>query len=139
MSDSDRKKNHRRDGPRNGSGPSQRQLRVGESLRHALAELLLRIEINDDVLTGVPLTVSEVRTSPDLRQVTVFVAPLGDHDRQEIVEALNRHTKFIRGQLAPKVTLKYMPELNFKLDISYDEYEKITDLLRTNKVAQDLD
>ena len=133
---SDRKKNHRRDG----TGPSQRQLRVGESLRHALAELLLRIEIDDDALKDVPLTVSEVRPSPDLRQITVFIAPLGrDEHRQEIIDALNRHQSYIRGQLSPKVTLKYMPELKFKLDISFDEYEKISDLLHTPKVAQDLD
>jgi len=132
---SDRKKNHRRDG----TGPSQRQLRVGESLRHALAELLLRVEINDDVLKDVPLTVSEVRPSPDLRQITVFIAPLGHDNREEIVEALNRHKSYIRGQLSPKVTLKYMPELKFKLDRSFDEYEKISDLLHTPKVAQDLD
>ncbi len=132
---SERKKNHRRDGV----GPSQRQLRVGESLRHSLAELLLRIEINDEVLSGVNLTVSEVRTSPDLRQVTAFVAPLGGENRDEVVKALNRHCRYIRGELAHKVTLKYMPELKFKLDVSYDEYEKITDLLHTPKVAQDLD
>ena len=132
---SERKKNHRRDGV----GPSQRQLRVGESLRHSLAELLLRIEINDEVLSGVNLTVSEVRTSSDLRQVTAFVAPLGGENREEVVKALNRHCRYIRGELAHKVTLKYMPELKFKLDVSYDEYEKITDLLHTAKVAQDLD
>ncbi len=132
---SDRKKNHRRDG----AGPSQRQLRVGESLRHALAEILLRVEINDEVLKDVPLTVSEVRPSPDLRQVTVFIAPLGRDNRSEIVEALNRHKSFIRGQLAPKVTLKYMPELKFRLDSSFDEYEKISNLLHTPKVAQDLE
>jgi len=132
---SDRKKNHRRDG----TGPSQRQLRVGESLRHVLAELLLRVEINDEVLKDVPLTVSEVRPSPDLRQITIFVAPLGRNNRQEIVDALNRHKSFIRGQLSPKVTLKYMPELKFKLDRSFDEYEKISDLLHTPKVAQDLE
>ena len=132
---SDRKKNHRRDGV----GPSQRQLRVGESLRHSLAELLLRIEINDEVLSGVPVTVSEVRTSPDLRQVTAFVAPLGGENKEAVVKALNRHCRFIRGELSHKVTLKYMPELKFKLDSSFDEYEKITDLLHTPKVAQDLD
>ncbi len=132
---SDRKKNHRRDG----TGPSQRQLRVGESLRHALAELLLRVEIDDPVLKDVPLTVSEVRPSPDLRQITVFIAPLGHDNREEIVEALNRHKSYIRGQLSPKVTLKYMPELKFKLDTSFDEFEKISDLLSTKKVAQDLE
>ncbi len=132
---SDRKKNHRRDG----TGPSQRQLRVGESLRHALAELLLRVEVDDEVLKDVPLTVSEVRPSPDLRQITVFVAPLGRDNREEIVEALNRHKSYIRGQLSPKVTLKYMPELKFKLDRSFDEYDKISDLLHTPKVAQDLE
>ena len=138
---SDRKKNHRRDG----TGPSQRQLRVGESLRHALAELLLRIEIDDDVLKDVPLTVSEVRPSSDLRQITVFIAPLGQNNkqdkdnRQEIIDALNRHQSYIRGQLSPKVTLKYMPELKFELDRSFDEYEKITGLLHSSKVAQDLE
>jgi ribosome-binding factor A len=133
---SDRKKDRRR----NGTGPSQRQLRVGESLRHALAELLLRVEINDDVLKGVPLTVSEVRTTPDLRQVTVFIVPLGDDgDKKEIVSALNRHSRFIRGQLTPMVTMKHMPELKFRLDSSYDEYKKITDLLHSPKVAQDLE
>ncbi|MCF6199968.1 MAG: 30S ribosome-binding factor RbfA [Hyphomicrobiaceae bacterium] len=132
---SDRKKNHRRDG----TGPRKRQLRVGESRRHGLAELLLRVEVDDEVLKDVPLTVSEVRPSPDLRQITVFVAPLGRDNREEIVEALNRHKSYIRGQLSPKVTLKYMPELKFKLDRSFDEYEKISDLLHTPKVAQDLE
>ncbi len=132
---STRKKNHRRDG----TGPSQRQLRVGESLRHALAELLLRVEINDSVLKDVPLTVSEVRPSPDLRQITVFVAPLGKDNRREIVDALNRHKSFIRGQLSPRVTLKYMPDLKFKLDTSFDEYDHINELLHSPKVAQDLD
>jgi len=132
---STRKKNHRRDGV----GPSQRQLRVGESLRHSLAELLLRIEINDEALSGVNLTVSEVRASPDLRQITAFVAPLGGENKDGVVKALNRHCRYIRGELAHKVTLKYMPELKFKLDVSYDEYEKISDLLHSAKVAQDLD
>jgi len=132
---SERKKNHRRDG----AGPSQRQLRVGESLRHSLAELLLRIEINDEALSGVPVTVSEVRASPDLRQVTVFIAPLGGENKEAVVKALNRHCRYIRGELSHKVTLKYMPELKFKLDSSFDEYEKISDLLHTPKVAQDLE
>jgi ribosome-binding factor A len=131
---SSRKKNHRRDG----AGPSQRQLRVGESLRHSLAELLLRVEINDADLKGVHLTVSEVRASPDLRQVTVFIAPLGGERKQEVLAALNRHSRFIRGELSHKVTLKYMPELKFRLDSSYDEYEKINELLHSPKVVQDL-
>lgn len=132
---SGRKKDHKR----NGTGPSQRQLRVGESLRHSLAELLLRVEINDDLLKEVPLTVSEVRVTPDLRQATIFIAPLGDGDKKEIVSALNRHNRFIRGQLTPMVTMKHMPELKFRLDSSYDEYKKITDLLHSPKVAQDLE
>ena len=136
---SDRKKNHRRTVARNGRGPSQRQLRVGENLRHALAELLLRVELNDELLKDVPLTVSEVRPSPDLRQVTVFIAPLGHDNREEIINALNRHKAFIRGQLSPKVTLKYMPDLTFKLDCSFDDYDHINQLLHSPKVAQDLE
>ncbi len=132
----DRRKNHRRAD----KGPSQRQLRVGESLRHALSEILLRVEINDVALRNVPLTVSEVRPSADLRQVIVFIAPLGkDEHRQEIIDALNRHKGFIRGQLSPRITLKYMPELKFRLDNSFDEYEHINQLLHSPKVAQDLD
>ncbi len=133
---SDRKKNHRR----HDRGPGQRQLRVGESLRHALAELLLRVEINDPVLKDVPLTVSEVRPTPDLRLAIIFIAPLGRNEqRQDIIDALNRHKGFIRGQLSPKVTLKYMPDLKFKLDTSFDEYDHINELLHSPKVAQDLD
>ena len=132
---SDRKIDHRA-GTR---GPTQRQLRVGESLRHALAELLLRVEINDEALQDVHLTVSEVRTSPDLRQVTVFIAPFGGDDNKAIVKALQRHCRFLRGELSPKVTLKYMPELKFRLDSSYDEFDKIKELLHSPHVAQDLD
>ena len=133
---SDRRINHRR----KANGPTQRQLRVGENMRHALAELLLRIEIDDDVLKDVPLTISEVRPSPDLRHATIFVAPLGCDGRQrEIIDALNRHKRFIRGQLTPKVALKYMPDLKFSLDDSFDEYEHINRLLHSPRVARDLD
>ena len=124
---------------RRDAGPSQRQLRVGESLRHSLAELLLRVEINDPDLNGIFLTVSEVRASPDLRQATAFISPLGGDREKEVVDALNRHAKFIRGELAHKVELKYMPEISFKLDTSYDEYDHINDLLSSPKVARDLE
>ena len=120
------------------TGPSQRQLRVGEALRHALAELLLRVEVNDPALKGVSLTVSEARPSPDMRHATIFVTPLGGQHEQEVVDALNRHARFIRGELARKVTLRYMPELAFKLDASFDEYDHITELLHSPKVARDL-
>jgi ribosome-binding factor A len=114
-------------------------LRVGEALRHSLAELFLRVEIDDDRLRGVHVTVSEVRASADLRQATAFVTPLGGERKDEVVEALNRHARFLRGELSPKVTLKYMPELKFELDTSYDEYAKINELLHSPKVARDLD
>lgn len=131
---SSRKKDRQRDG----RGPSQRQLRVGESLRHSLAELLLRVEINDPALSGVNITVTEVRATPDLRLVTAFIAPLGGDNKEEVLEALNRHNRFIRGELSHKVTMKHMPELKFRLDKSYDEYEKINELLHLPRVAQDL-
>jgi len=120
------------------SGPSQRQLRVGESIRHVLAELLLRTEINDADLKGVHITVSEARLSPDLRHATIFVVPLQGEREQEVVVALNRHARFLRGELGHRVELKYVPEIVFKLDTSFDEYDKIDKLLHSPRVVRDL-
>ena len=120
-------------------GPSQRQLRVAENLRHELSQIFTRVDIRDDDLTGVIITVSEVRTSPDMRNATVFVMPLGGERADEIVTALERHKKFLRGELSRKVHLKYMPELHFKLDESFDNSGRISEVLNSEKVARDLE
>ena len=123
----------------NHKGPSQRQLRVSENLRHELSQIFTRVDIRDDDLKGVIITVSEIRTSPDMRNATVFVMPLGGERADEIVTALERNKKFLRGELSRKVHLKYMPELNFKLDESFDNSGRITEVLNSEKVAKDLD
>ena len=121
-------------------GPSQRQLRVGEMLRHALAEILTRADISDPELEGRYITVTEVKTSPDLRHATVYARPFGsEEDGAGIVKALNRHTRFLRGELARRVDLKYMPDLTFRLDESFDEAERIDALLRSPTVSRALD
>ncbi|GJM03248.1 MAG: ribosome-binding factor A [Rhodomicrobium sp.] len=119
-------------------GPSQRQLRVAENLRHELSQIFTRIDIRDEDLKGAIITVSEVRTSPDMRNATVFVMPLGGDRAAEIVEALERHKKFLRGELSHRVHLKYMPELHFKLDESFENSGRISDVLNSDKVSRDL-
>ena len=119
-------------------GPSQRQLRVAENLRHELSQIFTRIDIRDEDLLDVIITVSEIRTSPDMRQATVYVMPLGGKNKDIVVEALSRHRKFLRGELSRKVTLKYMPELHFRLDETFDESGRISDVLNSEKVAQDI-
>ncbi len=120
------------------SGPSQRQLRVGEMLRHALAEILQRGDVSDPVLETTVVTVPEVRCSPDLRHATVYVMPLGGLKADEVIDALNRNRKFLRGELAHRVTLKYMPDLKFEIDRSFDTADRIDELLRRPEVARDL-
>jgi len=122
------------------SGPSQRQLRVGEQVRHALSELLQRGEVRDDLIESTVISVSEVRMSPDLRIATAFVSPLGARDDQAVIDALNRNAKFIRGRMSPALRqMKYMPEFRFRLDTSYDNMAKIDELLRSPEVKRDLD
>lgn len=122
------------------SGPSQRMLRVGEQVRHALSDLLQRDEVRDPVVETTVVSVSEVRMSPDLKLATAFVAPLGAKDADIVVEALNRHARFLRGRMSPALRqMKYMPELRFRLDTSYDNMSRIDDLLRSPEVARDLD
>ena len=96
-----------------GKAPSQRQLKVGELIRHALAEIFARGEIVDDVLDQYSLTVSEVRMTPDLKLATVFVLPLGGEGAEDVVKHLDKHKRFLRGDLARRVSLKFMPELRF--------------------------
>lgn len=119
--------------------PSQRQLRVGEVLRHALADLFARGEMRDPELSDAAVTVAEVSVSPDLKNAIAFVMPLGGVNADMIIDALNRSRKHIRGQVSRGVMLKHMPEVSFELDGSYDYSELVDRLLSTPKVAQDLD
>ena len=121
------------------SGPSQRVLRVGELIRHALAEMLTRGEIHDPTIEGHMITVPEVRMSPDLRLATVYVMPLGGKDEQEVVAALERNKKFLRGEIAHRVNLKFAPEIRFRADERFDEAERIEKILRTPEVRRDLE
>lgn len=119
-------------------GPSQRQLRAGELVRHALVQIFREHEINDPVLKGVSVTVAEVRVNPDLRQANVFVEPLGGENAVDVVKALNRHAKFVRGHLGRLVDLRFTPDLHFRHDDSFTEAERIAKLFDDPRVRQDL-
>ncbi|ADY63074.1 MULTISPECIES: 30S ribosome-binding factor RbfA [Rhizobium/Agrobacterium group] len=121
------------------SAPSQRMLRVGEQVRAALTQILQRGEVRDDLIEGTVISISEVRMSPDLKIATAYVTPLGVADHTDIITALNRHAKFMRGRLGPQLRqMKYMPELRFRDDTSFDNYQKIDALLRSPEVQRDL-
>lgn len=120
------------------AGRSQRQLRMGELIRKALAEILTQDVIDDARLFGRVITVSEARISPDLKNATAFVLPLGGDNQEEIVDALEDNKKFIRGQVSRLVRAKHTPQLNFELDTSFDNFSKIEDVLRSPHVARDL-
>jgi ribosome-binding factor A len=130
---------HHRDKADSARGPSQRQLRVGELIRHEFAEMLTRGDIHDPVIEGHLITVPEVRMTPDLRLATVYVMPLGGKDEAEVVEALNRNRKFLRGEIARRVNLKFAPDIRFRIDERFDEAERIEKLLRTPEVRRDLE
>ena len=119
-------------------GPSQRQLRVGEMLRHALSDILRARDIRDPDLEGISVTVTQVKPSPDMRHATVFVQPLGGQKAATIVEALNRHRGFLRGELGRGIELKFTPELRFVEDTSFAQAERIDQILHSDKVARDL-
>ena len=121
------------------AGPSQRQLKVGELIRHALAEIFTRGEIVDEVLSRYSLTVPEVRMTPDLKLATIYVMPLGGEGADEVVAHLEKHKRFLRGELARRVKLKFMPELRFRIDTSFESSRRIDELLASPKVARDLD
>ena len=121
-------------------GPSQRQLRVGEMVRHALTQLLQRGVVPDDLITKSVISISEVSMSPDLKIATAYVSPLGGGDAKPIIKALATNAKFIRGKLAPQLNqMKYMPEFRFREDTSFDNYSKIDELLHSDAVRRDLD
>jgi ribosome-binding factor A len=124
--------------PRSGRERSQRQLRVGETIRHALVGILARGELRDPDLAGASITVTEVRVSPDLRNAAVFVMPLGGERTDEIVAALQRAAPFLRRQVGQSLTMKYLPELSFLADTAFDARERIDNLLRSPVVSRDL-
>jgi ribosome-binding factor A len=113
-----------------GKAPSQRQLRVGEELRHALADVLGRRDMRDPVLREVPVTVTEVRASPDLRRATVYIVRLGGGDSEAVLAALARATPWLRARVARMVQLKYAPDFSFQIDATFDEAQRIETLLR---------
>lgn len=121
------------------TGPSQRQQRVAELVRHALAEVLQRGDIQDPVLGSHVVTVPEVRMSPDLKLATAYVMPLGGQDEAPVIAALERNRKVLRQEVARRVSLKYAPELRFRRDETFDEAARIDALLRSDKVQRDLD
>jgi len=120
-------------------GGSQRQLRVGELIRHAIAEMLTRGDVHDPVIEGHLITVPEVRMSPDLRLATVYVMPMGGRDADDVVAALERNKKYMRGEVAHAVNLKFAPDLRFHIDDRFAEAERIDKLLRSPQVARDLE
>ncbi|QPC86526.1 30S ribosome-binding factor RbfA [Mesorhizobium sp. NBSH29] len=122
------------------SGPSQRMLRVGEQVRHALSEVLHRSEIRDPLIASTVISVSEVRMSRDLKIATVFITPVGASEGDAIIKALAQNAKFIRGRISGALSqMRFMPELRFRLDTSFDNMARIDELLRSPEVARDLE
>lgn len=128
-------KNKFHDGP----GPSQRQLRVGELIRRTLSDVLMQGDVHDPELNGMSITVSEVRTSPDLKIATVYVLPLGGGRREEAIKALARNKGELRRQITKQMNLKYAPDLRFVLDETFDKMDETRALFQQDKVRQDLD
>lgn len=122
------------------SAPSQRMLRVGEQVRAALTKVLQRGDVQDPIIEKTVIAISEVRMSPDLKIATAYISPLGVSDHQTVIKALAKNAKFLRGRIGPELRqMKYMPELRFRDDTSFDSYSKIDALLRSPEVARDLD
>jgi ribosome-binding factor A len=120
-------------------GPSQRQLRAGELVRHALVEILREEDLDDPALSGAPVTITEVRVSPDLRHAVCFIQPLGGENAPEVVAAMNRASKFFRGRLGRMIDLRATPELKFLHDETFDAADQMSRLFDDPKVRQDLD
>jgi ribosome-binding factor A len=126
-------------GRRPHAGPSQRQLRAGELVRHALVEIMRSETFTDPALAGVPITLSEVRVSPDLKHALCFVEPLGGKEAPAVIDALNRASRFLRLRLGPAIEMKFTPTLKFIHDDSFDAAEHINRLLADPRVRRDLD
>ncbi len=121
-----------------GGEPSHRMLRVGELVRHALSEALTRGGFNDAALDGHVITVSRVKMSPDLKCATAYILPLGGKDASKVIDALEHHRKALRSDIARKINLKFAPDIRFKQDDSFDNLDRIGELLNSPKVKQDL-
>lgn len=121
-----------------GGEPSQRMLRVGELVRHAMSELLTRGELNDPLLEKLVVTVPRVKMSPDLKLATIYVMPLGGGDSAPVIAALDRHKKFLRGEVARKINLKFAPDVRFRIDDTFDNADHIDKLLNSPQVRRDL-
>jgi ribosome-binding factor A len=119
-------------------GGSQRQLRVGELVRHALADMLTRGDVHDPVIEKHLITVPEVQMTPDLRLATIYLMPLGGRDADAVLAAFERNKRFLRGEIARQVNLKFAPDIRFRIDQRFDEAERIEKLLRTPQVQRDL-
>jgi ribosome-binding factor A len=132
------RRRHQRDHHGTSHSPSQRQLRVGELVRHALADMLTRGAVHDPVIQGHLITVPEVRMTADLRLATIYVVPFGGRDAEAVLAALERNKRFLRGEIARHVNLKFAPEIRFRIDERFDEAERIEKLLRTPAVQRDL-
>lgn len=122
-----------------GGAPSQRQLRVGEVIRRALSDVLARGDVHDPELARASVTVSEVRASPDLRQATAYVMPLGGVNVGAVVKALNRNKAELRRLVTAQIDLRFSPELTFREDASFERMDRTRELLRSPEVARDLD
>jgi ribosome-binding factor A len=132
-----RHKHHQRDNAPGGG--SQRQLRVGELVRHAVAELLTRGDVHDPVIEGHLITVPEVRMTADLRLATIYVMPLAGRDADQVIAALERNKKFMRAEIAHRINLKFAPDIRFRIDDRFAEAERIDKLLRSPAVKRDLE
>jgi ribosome-binding factor A len=130
-----RNKKSKRD---NSPNASQRQLRVGELIRHAIADMLTRGEVHDPVLESHMITVPEVAVAADLRLATIYVMPFGGNDTAEVLDAFERNKKFLRGEIARRINLKFAPDIRFRIDERFDEADRIERLLRSPVVARDL-
>jgi len=120
-------------------GGSQRQLRVGELVRHALADMLTRGDVHDPVIEGHMITIPEVRVTADLRLATIYVMPMGGRDAEQVVAAFERHKKYLRAEIAHRINLKFAPDIRFRIDDRFAEAERIDKLLRSPDVKRDLD
>ena len=130
-----RHKHHRDQAP---GGGSQRQLRVGELVRHALADMLTRGDVHDPVIEAHMITIPEVRVTADLRLATIYLMPMGGRDAEEVVAAFERHKKYLRAEIAHRINLKFAPDIRFRVDDRFAEAERIERLLRSPDVKRDL-
>lgn len=131
-----RHKQHHRDST---PGGSQRQLRVGELVRHAIADMLTRGDVHDPVIEGHLITVPEVRMTADLRLATIYIMPLAGRDADAVLAAFERHKKFLRAEIAHRINLKFAPDIRFRIDERFEEAERIDKLLRSPAVKRDLE